>query len=135
MHIDDGRVVPNFISQALQNQPLTVYGDGQQSRSFCYMDDLIEGIYLLLMSDEHMPVNIGNENELTVLEFAKMINAISGNEQGIIFEPTLRAEGDPQRRQPDITRAKQILNWEPKVSLAEGLSKTISYFKKELLDQ
>lgn len=132
MHLDDGRVVPNFLRQALCNEPLTVYGDGQQTRSFCYVDDLVEGIYRLLMSDEHLPVNIGNPTETTILEFAETINRLVGNPAGTAYKPALRFEGDPQRRQPDITRARQILGWEPQVSLGEGLQRTIPYFKERL---
>jgi len=132
MHIDDGRVVPNFVTQAVKGQPLTVYGDGQQSRSFCYVDDLIRGIYLLLESDEHYPVNIGNPYELTVLEFAEVINKLTLNKAGVKFDQSRRAEGDPERRQPDISLAKKLLNWEPIISLEEGLIKTIDYFKEEL---
>ncbi len=132
MHIDDGRVVPNFISQAVRGEHLTIYGDGQQTRSFCYVDDLVEGIYKLLMTDEHYPVNLGNPYELTVLEFARLINKLTGNAAGAKFFEDKRTESDPERRQPDITRAKEILNWEPKVSLEEGLNKTIEYFRKAL---
>ncbi len=132
MHLDDGRVVPNFLQQALNGQPLTVYGDGSQSRSFCYVDDLVEGIYRLLLSDEHQPVNIGNTVETTMLEFAKTINELTGNKAGIIYNDGARGEGDPQRRQPDISRAKAILNWEPKINLKEGLMKTIPYFKEKM---
>jgi dTDP-glucose 4,6-dehydratase len=132
MRLDDGRVVPNFIMQALRGEPLTVYGDGMQTRSFCYVSDLIEGIYRLLMSDEHMPVNIGNPSEITILEFARSINEIIGNKAGIIMKEEKRLGDDPQRRQPDITRARTILNWEPKVSLAEGLQQTIAYFKGKI---
>ncbi len=132
MHIDDGRVVPNFLKQALSKKPLTVYGDGSQTRSFCYVDDLIEGIYRLLISDEHDPVNIGNPVETSILEFAEIINALTGNPAGIVFRPNLRGEGDPQRRQPDISRAQSVLGWEPKVSLEEGLRHTIAYFKEQL---
>jgi dTDP-glucose 4,6-dehydratase len=132
MHLDDGRVVPNFLRQALCKEPLTVYGDGSQTRSFCYVDDLVDGIRKLLLSDEHMPVNIGNPCETTILEFAETINRLVGNQAGIIFKPSERIEGDPQRRQPDITRARQILGWEPVVSLEEGLLKTIPYFKEKL---
>lgn len=129
MHLEDGRVVPNFIQQALRKLPLTVYGDGSQTRSFCYVDDLIEGIVRLLYSDEHLPVNIGNPIETSILEFAETINRIVGNQAGIAFLPASRSEGDPQRRQPDIHRARTILQWEPRVSLEEGLEKTIEYFK------
>ena len=132
MHLDDGRVVPNFLQQALNGQPLTVYGDGSQSRSFCYVDDLVEGIYRLLLSDEHQPVNIGNTVETTMLEFAKTINELTGNKAGIIYNDDARGEGDPQRRQPDISRAREILNWEPKISLEDGLMKTIPYFKEKM---
>jgi dTDP-glucose 4,6-dehydratase len=132
MHIDDGRVVPNFLKQALQGMPLTVYGDGSQTRSFSYVDDLIGGIYRLLLSDEHEPVNIGNPVETTILDFAKTINEMTGNREGIVFKESERGEGDPQRRQPDITRAREILGWEPKVDLITGIGKTIPYFKEKL---
>ncbi len=131
MHINDGRVVPNFLMQALRGAPLTVYGDGAQTRSFCYVDDLIEGIYRLLLSDEHRPVNIGNPVESTILEFAKTINAITGNQEIAFFEKQ-RGQGDPQRRQPDIARAQEVLGWQPKISLEEGIRKTIPYFKERL---
>jgi dTDP-glucose 4,6-dehydratase len=132
MHIDDGRVIPNFISQALLGEPLTIYGKGDQTRSFCFVDDLISGIYALLLSDEHYPVNLGNSTEISILEFAERINALTGNSAGVVFEPDKRAEGDPQRRQPDTTKAKQVLGWEPKISLDDGLMTTIEFFKKEL---
>jgi dTDP-glucose 4,6-dehydratase len=132
MHIDDGRVVPNFLEQALLGQSLTVYGDGSQTRSFCYVDDLIEGIVRLLYSDEHMPINLGNPDEISILEFAHTINRLVDNQADVIFERALRSEGDPQRRQPDISRARSVLNWEPKISLQEGLKRTIPYFKAEL---
>ncbi len=132
MHLDDGRVVPNFLKQALCSDPLTVYGDGSQTRSFCYVDDLIEGIYRLLISDEHDPVNIGNPIETTILDFAKTINHLVDNQAGTIYKEGQRGEGDPQRRRPDISRAKEILNWEPRVSLEEGILKTIPYFKEKL---
>jgi len=132
MRLDDGRVVPNFIQQALRGEPLTVYGDGSQTRSFCYVDDLIEGIYRLLLSDEHYPVNLGNPQEITVLEFAQVINRLTGNAAGIVFKPDARLGDDPQRRRPDITRARQLLNWEPKISLEEGIRRTIPYFRQKL---
>ncbi|MCX7976486.1 MAG: SDR family oxidoreductase [Bellilinea sp.] len=132
MRLDDGRVVPNFIQQALRGEPLTVYGDGSQTRSFCYVDDLIEGIYRLLMSDEHLPVNIGNPAEITILEFAETINRLVGNKAGIIMKEHSRLGDDPQRRRPDITRAKEILKWQPTISLEEGITKTIPYFKKKM---
>ena len=132
MHLEDGRVLPNFLQQALKGEPLTIYGDGQQTRSFCYVDDLIEGIVRLLYSDEHLPVNIGNPDEMTILEFAQTINRVVGNPAGVVFKPSQRGESDPQRRQPDISRARQILGWEPKISLEEGLQKTIPYFRKKM---
>ncbi|MGQ9832994.1 MAG: UDP-glucuronic acid decarboxylase family protein [Candidatus Villigracilaceae bacterium] len=132
MDLEDGRALPNFLKQALLGQPLTVYGDGSQTRSFCYVDDLIEGIVRLLHSDEHLPVNIGNPTEMSVLQFAETINHITGNQAGVVFLPDERSARDPQRRQPDITRARTILGWEPKVALEEGLRKTIPYFKQQL---
>ena len=132
MHLDDGRVVPNFIQQALLGKPLTIYGDGLQTRSFCYVDDLIEGIYRLLLSDEHQPVNIGNPVETTILEFAESINRMVGNKAGIVLQPAERPESDPQRRRPDITRARQILDWEPHIPLEEGIARTIPYFKEKM---
>lgn len=132
MHLDDGRVVPNFIQQALRGEPLTVYGDGKQTRSFCYVDDLIEGIYRLLLSDEHYPVNLGNPSEISILEFAEVINEIVDNKAGIVVKQSMRLGDDPQRRQPDITRARKILGWEPKVSLREGIAKTVPYFRQKM---
>lgn len=132
MHLEDGRVVPNFIQQALRGEPLTVYGDGSQTRSFCYVDDLIEGIVRLLYSNEHLPVNLGNPEETSILEFAEMINRIVGNHAGIVFRPQARLEGDPQRRQPDIQRGKEILGWQPHVSLEDGLRETIAYFRYKM---
>ena len=132
MHLDDGRVVPNFLQQALQGEPLTVYGDGSQTRSFCYVDDLIDGIVRLLYSDEHQPVNIGNPVETTILEFANTINRLVGNSAGVVFKPLQRGEGDPQRRQPNISRALRVLGWEPKISLEEGILRTIPYFKAKM---
>lgn len=132
MHLDDGRVVPNFLQQALRGEPLTIYGDGMQTRSFCYVDDLIEGIYRLLLSNEHQPVNLGNPQETSILEFAHTINRLTGNTAGVVFKPGQRAADDPQRRQPDITRARQVLGWQPKVDLEEGILKTIPYFKKAM---
>jgi dTDP-glucose 4,6-dehydratase len=132
MQIDDGRVVPNFLKQAIRKEPLTVYGDGSQTRSFCFVDDLVDGIYRLLLSDEHEPVNIGNPVETTVLDFANIINRLLDNPAGVVFKPSLRSESDPQKRQPDITRARTILSWEPKIDLEQGLQKTIPYLMKEL---
>jgi len=132
MRLDDGRVVPNFIQQALRGEPLTVYGDGAQTRSFCYMDDLIEGIVRLLESEEHDPVNIGNPVETTILEFAEAINRIVGNKAGIVFKSDSRLGDDPQRRQPDISRARALLGWEPKIHLDDGIARTISYLKQKM---
>lgn len=129
MRLDDGRVVPNFIGQALRGQPLTVYGDGSQTRSFQYCDDLIEGIYRLLHSDFHEPVNIGTQEEMSIVEFARRVNEITGNDAGIVFKEDLRIKDDPQTRRPDTTRAKQVLDWEPKVPLSEGLPRTVDYFR------
>lgn len=133
MRLNDGRVVPNFIAQALNNQPLTVYG-GRQTRSFCYVDDLVEGLYrLVTISDDaaddvHNPVNLGNPEEYSILQFAEIINRLTGNAAGIVFEDK-RIKDDPETRKPDITRAKQLLNWEPRVKLEEGLVQTIAWFK------
>lgn len=124
----DGRVVPSFIQQALTGEPLTVFGDGQQTRSFCYVDDLIEGIYRLLMSDRQEPTNIGNPYEMTILQFAERITALTGSRSDLVFKPL--PEDDPQTRQPDITMARQHLQWEPKIPLDEGLAKTIAYFRE-----
>ena len=129
MHIDDGRVVPNFIQQALRGEPLTIYGDGTQTRSFCYVDDLVEGVVRLLHSDVNSPVNIGNPEETTILEFAEKINKYVGNKAGVVYNLESRGEGDPQRRRPDISRAQSLLNWQPKTSVDYGLDKTIPYFK------
>jgi dTDP-glucose 4,6-dehydratase len=132
MDLEDGRALPNLLKQALLGQPLTVYGDGSQTRSFCYVDDLIDGIIKLLLSDEHLPVNIGNQDEMTILQFAKTINQIVGNPAGIVFVKDARSVRDPQQRQPDIGRARRILGWEPRISLEEGIKKTIPYFKQKL---
>ncbi len=132
MHIDDGRVVPNFIQQALRGEPLTIYGDGTQTRSFCYVDDLVEGVVRLLHSDENSPVNIGNPEETTILEFAQKINEHVGNNAGVVHKLESRGEGDPQRRRPDISRAQNILNWQPKATIEYGLDQTIPYFKTKI---
>lgn len=132
MRLDDGRAVPNFIQQALRKESVTIYGDGAQTRSFCYVDDLIEGIYRLLMSDEHLPVNIGNPQEISILDLAKLINQIFDNPAGVNYKEAMRLGDDPQRRQPDISHAKETLSWEPKISLPEGLEKTYPYFKMKL---
>lgn len=127
MRLNDGRVLPAFIGQALRGEDLTVFGDGKQTRSFCYVDDLIEGIYRLLMSDYVLPVNIGNPDEITILDFAQEIIRLTGTRQKIVFKPL--PKDDPMQRQPDIRRARTLLNWEPKISRAEGLRITYDYFK------
>jgi dTDP-glucose 4,6-dehydratase len=129
MRLDDGRALPAFVGQALRGEDLTVYGDGSQTRSFCYVSDLVEGIYRLLMSEEVNPVNIGNPAEITILEFAKEVLKHIDTKSKIVFEP-LPAD-DPKVRQPDITRARAILGWEPKVGREEGLRETIAYFRKQ----
>jgi dTDP-glucose 4,6-dehydratase len=129
MRLDDGRVVPNFINQALNQQPLTIYGDGSQTRSFCYVGDLVDGIYRLMLSDEHMPVNLGNSEEISILQFAEKINSLLDNSAGLEFKENMFVGHDPQLRQPDITRAREILGWFPKTNLDEGLQLTIQYFK------
>lgn len=129
MRLDDGRVVPNFIGQALRGEPLTVYGDGSQTRSFQYYSDLIEGIYRLLNADYNDPVNIGTQQELSILQFAEMVNELTGNSAGIVFRESERIKGDPQTRRPDTTRARTLLGWEPVVELSDGLASTIAYFR------
>jgi dTDP-glucose 4,6-dehydratase len=131
MRLDDGRVVPNFVGQALRGEPLTVYGDGSQTRSFCYVDDLIEGIYRLLLSDEVEPVNLGNPTEMSILDFAYLVNRLTGNKADIVYED-YRIPDDPQVRQPGISKARQVLNWEPRVDLEEGLQKTIEWFRERV---
>jgi dTDP-glucose 4,6-dehydratase len=126
MRLDDGRVLPNFVGQALRGEPLTVYGDGSQTRSFCYVDDLVEGIARLLFVDFHEPVNLGNPDEVTILEFAEEILALSGSKSGIEYRPL--PQDDPKVRKPDITRARQLLGWEPKVARGDGLRRTLQYF-------
>ncbi len=130
MRLNDGRVVPSLVSQALRGEPLTVHGDGKQTRSFCYVSDLVEGIVALLFSREVNPVNLGNPDEHTILEFAHIINELTGNTAGIVF--TEGRPEDPRQRRPDITKARTLLGWEPKVGLREGLSETIAWFKKRL---
>ena len=130
MRLDDGRALPNFMVQALRGEDITVYGNGTQTRSFCYVDDLIEGIKKLLYSDEAEPVNLGNPEEITILNFAKEIVALTGSKSRIIFSAL--PENDPKVRQPDITKAKTILGWEPRVNRQEGLRRTLQYFKKKL---
>lgn len=127
MRLNDGRVIPAFMGQALRGEDLTVFGDGSQTRSFCFVDDEIEGIYRLLMSDYSLPVNIGNPHEITIKEFAEEIINLTGTDQKIIYKPL--PQDDPMQRQPDITKAKDILGWEPKVSRKEGMKKTWDFFK------
>ena len=131
MRLNDGRALPNFVFQALSGQPITVYGDGKQTRSFCYVSDLIEGIYKLSQSDEHFPTNIGNPSELSIYEFAERIRSYFPNALPIVHEPL--PEDDPKQRRPDITKAKRLLGWEPKVSLEEGLKYTLDYFKEKFV--
>lgn len=133
MRLDDGRVVPNFIGQALRGEPLTIYGDGSQTRSFCYYEDEIEGLFKLVMSEENYPVNIGNPHEMSILKLAEMINDLTDNPGGLIFQESKRIKGDPQTRQPDITRAKDILGWEPKTDIHDGLTHTIEYFRNKVV--
>jgi dTDP-glucose 4,6-dehydratase len=130
MRLDDGRALPNFMVQALKGEDITVYGNGTQTRSFCYVDDLIEGIKKLLDSDEAEPVNLGNPEEITILDFAKEIIDLTGSKSRIIYFPL--PKNDPKVRQPDITKAKTLLKWEPEVSRREGLSRTLQYFKEKL---
>jgi dTDP-glucose 4,6-dehydratase len=130
MRLEDGRVVPNFIAQALRHEPLTVYGDGSQTRSFCYVSDMIEGIYRLLSSDEVEPINIGNPQEMSIIDFANLVNEITDNSAGVVFEPL--PEDDPRVRRPDISKAREVLDWQPVVSLEEGLRTTISWFEERL---
>ena len=130
MRLDDGRVVPNFVGQALRGEPVTVYGDGSQTRSFCFVSDLVEGMVRLLQSDVLGPVNVGSPDEITMLEFAKVINRLVGNEAGIVHKPL--PVDDPRVRQPDITRARATLGWEPKVTMEEGLAHTIDYFRSRI---
>ena len=131
MKLDDGRALPTFMVQAIKGEPLTVYGDGSQTRSFCYIDDLLEGIWLLLRSDEHDPVNIGNPDEITILEFAREIVEVAGSTSEIVFKPL--PQDDPHVRQPDITKARRVLGWEPKIPRREGFLKTVPYFRERVL--
>ncbi len=130
MRLRDGRVVPAFISQALNNEPLTVFGDGSQTRSFCYVSDLIDGIFRLALSDFHEPVNIGNPTEMTILDFAQKILALTGSSAQIVFKPL--PVDDPRVRQPDISRAERLLGWQPKVDFESGIRETIGYFRQKL---
>jgi len=130
MRIDDGRALPTFMSQALNGEPLTVYGDGSQTRSFCYVDDLVDGIFRLLMSDEADPVNVGNPDEITIKEFAEEIIELTNSDSPLTFEPL--PKDDPQVRQPDITRAREVLGWSPAVDRKDGLNRTLDYFREEM---
>jgi dTDP-glucose 4,6-dehydratase len=127
MKLDDGRVVPAFLDQALRGEPMTVFGRGAQTRSFCYVSDLVDGLYRLMQSDERYPVNLGNPCELTILEFAERIRSQTGTQSEIVFRPL--PEDDPQRRRPDIAKARRVLGWEPRVSLDEGLAPTVEFFR------
>ena len=128
MKLNDGRVVPAFLDQALCGEPLTIFGDGSQTRSFCYVSDLVDGLYRLMLSDEVMPVNLGNPQEMTILEFATVISGMTGNKSELVRKPL--PEDDPKQRQPDISKARRVLEWEPKVALEEGLRSTIAYFQR-----
>jgi dTDP-glucose 4,6-dehydratase len=130
MQLNDGRVVPAFIDEVLRGEPITVYGDGSQTRSFCFVSDLVRGLYLLSKSNERYPVNLGNPREMTILEFAECIRTIVGGDARIVFQDL--PEDDPKRRQPDITKAKQLLGWQPQISLEAGLEETISYFRAKV---
>ncbi len=130
MRLNDGRVLPNFMYQALMGEPLTVYGDGNQTRSFCYVSDLVEGIFRLLFTDFHDPVNLGNPAEITMLEFAEEIKKLAGAKSEIVYHPL--PQDDPKVRKPDITRAKQLLGWEPKVGRDEGLKRTMDFFRSKM---
>jgi dTDP-glucose 4,6-dehydratase len=127
MKLDDGRVVPAFLDQALRGQPMTVFGSGSQTRSFCYVSDLVDGLFRLMQSDERYPVNLGNPNEMTILEFAERIRAMTGSRSKIVYQPL--PEDDPKQRRPDITKARTLLGWEPKVALEDGLRDTVEYFQ------
>lgn len=130
MRLDDGRALPTFMSQALRGEDITVFGDGSQTRSFCYVDDLVEGIYRLLLSDYHKPVNIGNPEEISLKDFAEEVAELVGGNSNIVYEPL--PQDDPKQRKPDITKAKDILGWEPRVGRSEGLKRTLEYFKQHI---
>jgi dTDP-glucose 4,6-dehydratase len=127
MKLNDGRVVPAFLDQALRGNPITIFGDGSQTRSFCYVSDLVEGLYRLLLSDEALPVNVGNPREMTIGEFANIIAELTGSTAGVIYHPL--PEDDPKQRRPDITKARRLLKWEPVVPLEVGLRRTVEYFR------
>jgi dTDP-glucose 4,6-dehydratase len=130
MRLDDGRVLPNFVGQALRGEPITVYGNGSQTRSFCYVSDLVEGIVRLLFTEFHEPVNLGNPDEVSILEFAREILALSGSQSKLVFKPL--PQDDPKVRKPDITRARQLLGWEPTVNRHDGLKRTLEYFRSQV---
>jgi dTDP-glucose 4,6-dehydratase len=132
MRLDDGRVVPNLILQGLRQEPLSIFGDGLQTRSFCFVSDLVEGIVRLLLSTETMPINLGNDQETTILDFAQVINRLTNNPSGLAYFPDNRLGGDPQRRRPDLKRARTLLGWEPRVDLEVGLTETINAFRSKL---
>jgi dTDP-glucose 4,6-dehydratase len=132
MRLNDGRALPNFLYQALTGEPITVYGDGKQTRSFCYVSDLLDGIHRLLESGEHDPVNIGNPHEITILEFAERVRSLVGSKEPIVFRPL--PQDDPKQRCPDISKARRILKWEPKIQLEEGLKLTYEYFRKKIAE-
>jgi dTDP-glucose 4,6-dehydratase len=132
MRVDDGRVIPNFLCQAIQGKPLSIYGDGSQTRSFCFVDDMVEALYLLLMAEVPDPINLGNPSEISIRDLGALINRLTGNTAGMEFMPGRRDSSDPQQRKPDITRAKRLLGWEPKLALEEGLIRTIADFRNRL---
>jgi dTDP-glucose 4,6-dehydratase len=127
MKLNDGRVVPAFLDQALRDEPMTVFGSGSQTRSFCYVTDLVDGLYRLMLSDERYPVNLGNPREMTILEFAEHIRRMTGTKSEIVFQEL--PEDDPKQRKPDIAKARAVLGWEPRVPLEEGLRETVAYFR------
>ena len=133
MRLDDGRALPTFMVQTLKNEDLTVFGDGHQTRSFCYISDMVEGIHRLLYSGEHLPVNLGNPDEISILDVAQEIIALTESKSRITFRPL--PSHDPKVRQPDISKAKTLLDWKPKVSRKEGLTKTVGYFKKKISEE
>jgi len=132
MRLDDGRVIPNFLQQALRKEPLTIYGNGEQTRSFCYVDDLVDGIVALLFSEEHEPINLGNPEEIAMKDLASLINHILNNDEKIVYLENKTTGDDPARRQPDISKAQQLLKWNPKVKLEEGINLTLPYFRAKM---
>jgi dTDP-glucose 4,6-dehydratase len=130
MKLNDGRVVPAFMDQALRGEPITIFGDGSQTRSFCYVSDLVDGLYRLMLSEERYPVNLGNPSEMTILEFAEHIRRMTGTASKVMFQPL--PEDDPKQRKPDIGKARAVLGWEPVVPLEEGLRLTVEYFRSTM---